>query len=388
MRVHVLATASAAMAVLLAAAGSGEPAWGAVDLEAVINMEVDFAQFRTAFSDRIEYEYGEGSLLHQHLGGRQWAVEGTASEGQDVRNLEDVLNGRIGSYNDSVRISVSDVGYEFRLEPTSYGSAMERTVWITGNLTGYITNADLVLVPQPYARCYDYVPSGTLVLIRWLGPTITDDIVIDGVPVNIPASLLREMEPETYGLLAGTEADTILSRPLMHAGPIRAQHADAWHSEVYPAGTSVEADTFGLSGGVMDVDVHTWTTNVDAPRAVTKEVDETAMTLNQTYAIRGTHDASGATIRTIGTGVFDTVDGIEVVIDSPAATYCIPQADLDHANNMIFAFIVFTLTSIIALMLIVAHRRDRRLQRNDGVRLAADGDCDEGVEGQETFKKR
>ena len=57
------------------------------------------------------------------------------------------------------------------------------------------------------------------------------------------------------------------------------------------------------------------------------------------------------------------------MIDSPAVTYCIPQADLDHANNMIFAFIVFTLTSIIALMLIVAHRRDRRLQRNDEVRL-------------------
>ena len=290
MRVHVLAAASMAVAVLLAVAGSGELVWGAVDLDAVINMDVDFAQFRTAYSDRIEYEYGEESLLHQHLGGRQWVVEGTASEGQDVRNLEDVLNGRIVSYNDSVRISVSEVGYEFRLEPTSYGSAMERTVWITGNLTGYITNADLVLVPQPYARCHDYVPPGTLVLIRWLGPTIRDDIVIDGVPVNIPASLLREMEPEAYGLLAGTEADTILSRPLMYGVPIWAQPADEWLSEVYPAdewlsevypaGTSVEADTFGLSGGVMDVDVHTWTTNVDAPRVVTKEVDATAMTLN------------------------------------------------------------------------------------------------------------
>ena len=383
MRVHVLAAASMAVAVLLAVAGSGELVWGAVDLDAVINMDVDFAQFRTAYSDRIEYEYGEESLLHQHLGGRQWVVEGTASEGQDVRNLEDVLNGRIVSYNDSVRISVSEVGYEFRLEPTSYGSAMERTVWITGNLTGYITNADLVLVPQPYARCYDYVPSGTLVLIRWLGPTIRDDIVIDGVPVNIPASLLREMEPEAYGLLAGTEADTILSRPLMYGVPIWAQPADEWLSEVYPAdewlsevypaGTSVEADTFGMSGGVMDVDVHTWTTNVDAPRVVTKEVDATAMTLNQTYAIRGTHDASSTTIRTIGTGVFDTVDGIEVVIDSPAATYCIPQADLDHADNMIFAFTAFTLVSIIALMLIVARRRDRRLQRNGDGRQAEAG---------------
>ena len=64
MRVYVLAAASTAVAVLLAVAGSGEPAWGAVDLEAVINMDVDFAQFKTTYSDRIEYEYGEGSLLH------------------------------------------------------------------------------------------------------------------------------------------------------------------------------------------------------------------------------------------------------------------------------------------------------------------------------------
>ena len=47
----------------------------------------------------------------------------------------------------SAKISVSDVGYGFRLEPASYGSAMERTVWITGNLTGYITNATTIFHP-------------------------------------------------------------------------------------------------------------------------------------------------------------------------------------------------------------------------------------------------
>ena len=63
---------------------------------------------------------------------------------------------------------------------------------------------------------------------------MTGDTVIDGVPINMPASLLREMEPEAYGLLAGTEADAILILPLMDAGPIR-QHADTWHSRHYPA---------------------------------------------------------------------------------------------------------------------------------------------------------
>ena len=415
MRVHVLAAASTTVAVLLAVAGAGEPAWGAVDLDAVINMDVDFAQFRTTYSDRIEYEYGEGSLLHQHLGGRQWVVEGTASEGQDVQNLEDMLNDKITSNTGSPKLSVSDVGYEFRLEPTGYGSTMERTVWITGNLTGYMASAAVMDISTDYAMpalegnapagslgtrqawvayatetCTNTVPD-TVVDRWWLSPTVTGDIVIGGVPINIPASLLREMEPEAYGLLAGTEADAILNRPLMDAGAIRL-YADTWHSRHYPAGTNVDADTFGLSVGVMDVDVHTWTADVDNPENGTKGADcrhfsgdtcldadgpwfwtngayEVAITLDQTYVIRITHDTSSATIRTIGTGVFDN----RVVADSIQEPWCPPKVDVGHSSQIMSTFIALILVAIIAWLLIGARRRDRRLQRSDGGRQSAAG---------------
>ena len=417
MRVHVLAAASTAVAVLLAVTGAGEPAWGEVNLDAVINMDVDFAQFRTTYSDRIEYEYGEGSLLHQYLGGRQWVVEGTASEGQDVRNLEDMLNDEIAPFHgSSPKLSVSDVGYEFRLEPTGYGSAMERTVWITGNLTGYIASTTVRDISTDYAApalegdpsagslgtrqawvayatedfCYGQL--GSVVDMWWLSPTMTGDIVIDGVPINIPASLLRGMEPEAYYLLAGTGADTILSRPLMDGGAIRL-YADTWHSRHYPVGANVDADTFGLSGGVMDVDVHTWTADVDNPENGTKGADcrhfsgdtcldadgpwfwtngayEVAVTLDQTYVIRITHDTSSATIRTIGTGDFHS----RLVTDPTQDPWCPPpRVDTRHVDQIIFAFIVCTLTAIIVLMLIVAHRRDRRLQRSGGGRQSAAG---------------
>ena len=385
--VRASATTLMAVAALLAVAGAGEPTWGAVDLEAVINMDIDFSQFRTTYSDRIEYEYGEGSLLHQYLGGRQWVVEGTASEGRDVQNLEDMLNDKIASNGGNAKISVSDVGYEFRLEPASYGSAMERTIRITGNLTGYLESATVSDVQTDraasvresnapadsletrqewvaYANGCDPVVPNTVVDTRWLSPTVTGDIVIDGVPINIPASLLREMEPEAYDLLAGTEADTILSRPLMDAGPIR-QHADAWHSKVYPVGTSVDADTFGLSGGITDVIVSTWTIDVDDYGIGTEGVDEAAVTLDQTYVMRITHDTSSAMIRTIGYGFFDTIDGVEVVTHFQLWSPCGSNVISESPPWIMSAFIAFILVAIIVLMLIVTHRRDRRLQRSD-----------------------
>ena len=67
----------------------GEPAWGAVDLEAFINPDAESSPFKVRYHDQIEYAYGDGSLLHQYMDGKQWVVEGTASGGQDIQNLEE-----------------------------------------------------------------------------------------------------------------------------------------------------------------------------------------------------------------------------------------------------------------------------------------------------------
>ena len=149
----------------------------------------------------------------------------------------------------------------------------------------------------------------------------------------------------------------------MDAGPIR-QHADTWHLQHDPAGTSVDADTFGLSGGITDVTIRTWVIDVDGPEIGTKGAGEVHVTLDQNYVIRITHDTSSATIRTIGTGFFETLDGVEAVTDYPSP----PRQTVASTQDLqdLSMFIAFILATIIVLMLIVAHRRDRRLQRSDG----------------------
>ena len=168
-------------------------------------------------------------------------------------------------------------------------------------------------------------------------------------------------------------ADAILSRPLMDAGPILDQYADLWHSRHYPTGTNVDADTFGLSGGVMDVGIRTWAIEVDGPGFWTKRADEVAVTLDQTYVIRNTHDTSSATIRAIGTAFFGTVGLVEVVTTSPFPASCQRYVDTRPAEQIVFALIASILAAIIALMLIVARRRDRRLQRSSGGRQSTAG---------------
>ena len=56
--------------------------------------------------------------------------------------------------------------------------------------------------------------------------------------------------------------------------------------------------------------------------------------------------------------------------DSPVVTDCQPYIDIRPALQIVLALIVFILAAIIAWMLIVARRRDRRLSRNDGGRQA------------------
>ena len=128
----------------------------------------------------------------------------------------------------------------------------------------------------------------------------------------------------------------------------------------------MDADTFGLSGGVTDVDIKTWTIDVDGPEIGTKGADEVYITLDQTYAIRSTHDTSSAMIRTIGYGFFDTMGGVEVITRFKHMPGCQSNVNFKDASQIMSAFIVFILVATILWLLIAARRRDRRLQRSDG----------------------
>ncbi len=223
----------AAVTVMLAAvAGTGEFAWGETTLEASINPSAESSPFRVKYQDYTIYEYGHGSLLHQHLGGKKWTLEGTASGSQDVLDLEDVLNRKLASDGSFARVSDLKVIYKFYLVPASHGSIIGYKVEVEGMLTGH------VIATSERQHVVD---------LMWRGLTVTDDVTIDGVPINIPASLLRVMEPGAYELLAGTEADRILLIPLMDAEAILERSMSSWkewpRTSTWAMGNSRQSDT-------------------------------------------------------------------------------------------------------------------------------------------------
>ena len=282
------------VAVLVAVAGASELAWGAVDLEAFINPYAESSPFKVRYYDQIEYVYGEGSLLHHHLGGKQWVVEGTTSGGQDVQDLADMLNRKIASDGSSAKVSGLEVSYEFKMDPTARGSSMEYAVEINGNMTGYEL---------------DLQSRWPWVGFDWRGLTITDDVVVDGMPINIPASLLRETEPEAYGLLAGTEADRILLRPLMDAEPILQQSIHAWNYTYYYIRDRPDvrlpwhADE--ITSGFTELTL-TGVMKEDNP------ANPVAVVLDETYAVLAGEMGSHARIKIMGFGNPNIWEGVEI----------------------------------------------------------------------------
>ena len=76
-------------------------------------------------------------------------------------------------------------------------------------------------------------------------------------------------------------------------------------------------------------------------------------------------------IRAIGIGFVETIDGAEAVTHFESWSPCGSNVDSKYTSQIMSAFTTFILAAIIVLMLIVAHRRDKRFQRNDGGRQAA-----------------
>lgn len=291
------------VAALIAIGASG-PAWASTQLGTFIDPNAESSHFNIRYQDTISYDYDAGSQLHQLLDGKQWLVEGVASEGQDIQIITDILNQKLASDGSFAQVSDLEVDYRFQLNPAAHGSSMDFTVVVQGSLIDYVVTTS--------AR-------QDLVDLGWRGLTVTDDVYIDGIPINIPASLLRVMEPAVYDLLIGTEAAEILLEPIMNAESILGQPMDTWHFLFDPTGIGTDAGTFGLSPEIAGAVVSAWTMGESSIREGIKveTVNEVTVVLDQPYVIKSTQGADNASIRIIGYGNLDTLDGLDIAGVSP-----------------------------------------------------------------------
>ena len=284
--------------------GTSTPAWAA-QLDARINPNLDESDFKINYQKTVFIEYPNGGDLIDVLRGHQWSIEGTAdATDPGVQELMAKLNQKITSDGSQARISDLNVDYEFHLKARNINTSVDYKVILEGTLTDYVITKD---------------SQRTLVDLGWRGMSVDGEIVVDGVEINIPMSLIKSEEPAAYTYFVGTEVEDVLNRPLIESDFILEQPLTNWHFLFDPTGINADANTFGLSDEISGFVVSSWTMGESSIREgrQVERVFEANIMADQPYVVRSIQSADAATLAAIGFGALDTLDGIEIAGVTP-----------------------------------------------------------------------
>ena len=266
---------------VLIVVGASTPAW-AVQMEASIDPDDESSPFNVRYQKTVFIEYPEDGLIRDQLGGQDWHLAGSAdSSNPGIQDLMDQMNRNIHDSGSQVSVSDLDVSYDIHLKPFDGHTSIDYNVILNGDISNYIITKD---------------SHGALIDLGWRGLSAHDDVVIDGVEINMPISILASHSPETYELLAGTAADDILLQPIINADFIPELPMTDWHFLLDPTGISVDAGTFGLGD---EIAVSAWTFPEGCCHSIPIQIErefEAVVTLDREYTIRSLQSPDNAVV--------------------------------------------------------------------------------------------
>ena len=312
--------------------GASTPAWGA-QLEVILDPDEEASPFKIRYQKTVFIEYPEDGIIHDQLNGQDWVVSGTANiTNPDVQKLVETLNQNIVNSGSQAHISDLQVTYNIHLQPITDHTSIDYTVSLNGSISNYLVTKD---------------SQKSLIDMGWRGFTTNEPVIIDGVEINKPISILASHAPETYDLLIGTAADDVLLRDIMDASFILKQPMTNWHFLFDPTGINVDAGTFGLSDEIAGNVVSAWTMGESSIREgiQTDNEYEATITLDREYTVRSLQSADNAVIRIIGFGTLDVLDGVEIVGVTPE-----PAAGFNTTSTGDFPiFIIYGMAGLAAV---------------------------------------
>ena len=290
--------------------GSSSSVWAA-QIDARINPNSNASPFSYNFQKTIFIEYPNGGKIFDELHEKEWSVTGSAdATNPGVQELIAKLNQKIRSDGSNAQISDLNVSYDFHLKGRDLTTSVDYRVILKGTISDYVITEDQIR---------------TLVDMGWRGMSTNDSVVIDGVEINLPISLLKDKEPAVYDILAGTDADVILSKGLINADYILEQPMTNWHFLFDPTGVTADAATFGLDESISGFVVSKWTMGESSLREgrQVERVFEAPISADQNYVVRSVQSSDQGNIAAIGFGAIDVLDGLEIIglTPTPPAGY-------------------------------------------------------------------
>jgi len=279
----------------------------AAQLESKINPNSDESPFKMNYLKTIFIEYQNGGDLFDALRGHEWTITGSADiSDPGVQKLMDSLNQRITEDGSQARISDLNVEYDFHLKARNINTSVDFKVIIEGTLTNYVITKD---------------SQRTLIDLGWRGLSTNDEIIIDGIEINIPINMIKSQELEAYAFFVGTEAEDVLNRPLINADFILEQPMTNWHFLFDPTGITSDAETFGLDKSITGFVISSWTMGESSLREgrQVERVYEADIISDQKYSVRSVQSSDQATLAAIGFGALDVLDGVEIAGVTPTS---------------------------------------------------------------------
>ena len=284
--------------------GSSSSVWAA-QVDARINPNAEKSSFSYNYQKTIFIEYPNGGKLFDELHEKEWRINATAdATNPGVQKLITSLNQKLQSDGSHAKISDLNVFYDFHLKGRSINTSVDYRIVLEGTLTDYVITKDQVK---------------TIVDMGWRGMSTNDPVVIDGVEINLPISILKDKEPAVYDVLAGTEADSILSKSTINADFILEQPLTNWHFLFDATGINVDAARFGLDKSISGFVVSKWTMGESSLREgrQVERTFEAPISADQNYVVRSVQSSDQGNISAIGFGAIDVLDGLEIIGITP-----------------------------------------------------------------------
>ena len=311
---------------------TSSPAWAA-QIDARINPNSSESFFDINYQKTIFIEYPNGGILFDELHDKEWTISGTAdSSDPGVQKLITLLNNNNRDKGSHARISDLNVTYDFHLKGRNLNTSIDYKVILKGTLTDYVISKDQIKA---------------LIDLGWRGLSADGEVVVDGVEINHPITILREKEPAAYDVLAGTDAEQILRKNLINADYILEQPMTNWHFLFDPTGINVDAGTFGLDESISGFVVSHWTMGESSIREgrQVERVFEAQVNADKNYVIRSVQSSDQGNLSVIGFGALDVLDGLEIVGVTPKA----PEGYATTSTGEFPVLIVYGMAGIAAI---------------------------------------
>jgi len=286
----------------------------AAQLEIRMNPEADFATGEMKYQKTVFIEYNDGGKIADQLRGKEFTVSFTADTTEPgVAKLQDQLNQNIANTGSSTHITDLIVEYTAHLTGRGLSASIDYKVVLKPTINNYVI--------RPYSE-----NSPALVDVSWRGlavsgPFVANTLQYGDVEINMPISFIKSNLPDTYSVIAGTEAETLLSKSIIDASFIGQQPLSNWHFLFDPTGINVDASTYGLDESISGFVVSTFTMGESSFReGIQVEREESVQfTADMPYAVRTVQSADNANLKVIGFAAVDNLQGVEVLGVSPQA---------------------------------------------------------------------